>query len=107
MKKFIALTAALLSLSAFAGRYDRVELVRVKGETAQGVFAEAQAMAAEINADRWGRTKFSYLRTCNPTHGDFEDSNTFRRKAFASSSKVYLNHVTGMYTAILDVRCED
>ncbi len=106
MKKFIALTAALLSLSAFAGRYDRVELVRIKGETAQGVFAEAQAMAAEVNADRWGRTKFSFLRTCNPTHSDLEDG-SFRRKAFANSGKVYLNHVTGMYTAILDVRCED
>jgi len=106
MKKFIALTIALLSLSAFAGRYDKVELVRVKGETAMSAYSQAQAMAAEVNADRWGRTKFSFLKRCNPTHSDIEDG-SFRRKAFVNSGKVSLNHVTGMYTAILDVRCED
>ncbi|MBK24709.1 MAG: hypothetical protein CME70_11995 [Halobacteriovorax sp.] len=107
MKKFIAIAAALLSLSAFAGNLDKTEIVWLKGETAQGVFAKAEAMATEINGDRWGKTKFSYLSQCNPTSSDFEDSHSFNRKAYTSTSRVTFNHVTGVYGATVVVRCED
>lgn len=107
MKKLIALAAALLSLSSVAGSYDALDIVRTKGESAQEAYSKALAIAEEINADRWGKTRFSYLMNCNPTHSDFEDSMIFRRKAIAFSSKVSLNHVTGVYTGIVDVRCED
>ncbi len=105
MKKFIALTLALLSLSSFAGGYDRLELVRVKGATASQAYSKAQSIANQVNDAKWS-TKLSFLRTCNPTAGDFDDGN-FRRKAHTSTSMVSLNHVTGMYTGIVKVRCED
>lgn len=108
MKKLIALSAALLSLSSFAGNLDKTEIVWVKGmPSAQAVYAQAMDMVNEINGDRWGRTKFSYLSQCNPTNSDFEDSNTFRRKAYTSTSRVTLDHVTGLYRATVVVRCED
>ncbi|MFT6068066.1 MAG: hypothetical protein ACJAT2_002150 [Bacteriovoracaceae bacterium] len=107
MKKFIALAAAVLSLSSFAGNLDKTEVVWLKGETAQGVYAKAQAMVKEINGDTWGRTRFSYLSQCNPTHGDFEDSFSFGRKAYTSSSRVTFNHVTGVYGVTVIVRCDD
>lgn len=107
MKKFIAVAAALLSFSTFASNLDDTEIVWLKGDTAQSVYAKAQAMVKEINGDTWGRTKFSYLNTCNPTSGDFEDSYSFNRKAYTSTSRVTFNHVSGVYGATVVVRCED
>jgi hypothetical protein len=107
MKKIIAVAAAVLSLSSFAGNLDDTEMVWLKGDTAQGVYAQAQAMVKEINGDTWGRTKFSYLSTCNPTNSDLEGGNTFNRKAYTSTSRVTLNHVSGVYGATVVVRCED
>ena len=101
----MTLTLALLSLSTFAGGYDRLELVRVKGETAQYAFSKAEQISNKVNDAKWS-TKLSFLRTCNPTNNDIQDG-SFRRKAHTSSSSVTLNHVTGVYTAIVKVRCED
>ena len=108
MKKLIALTAALLSLSTFASGYDKTEIVWIKSApTAQAAYGQAMEMVEEINGDRWGRTRFSYLNRCNPTNSDFEDSNTFRRKAHTSTNRVTFNHVSGLYGATVVVRCED
>lgn len=105
MKKIIVVTLALLSLNLFAGGLDRYERVTVSAGTATTAFSMAEEMAEQVNDAKWS-TKLSFLKVCNPTAGDYDDGN-FRRKAFASSSKVTLNHVTGRYTAVVDVRCED
>ena len=105
MKKIITVAMALLSINSFAGGYDQYEMVTVSANTATEAFALAQDMAEQVNDAKFD-VKLSFLDRCNPTSSDIEDRN-FRRKAFASSSKVRLNHVTGVYTAIIDVRCED
>tara|TARA_R110002072_G_scaffold276051_1_gene437349 strand:- start:78281 stop:78598 length:318 start_codon:yes stop_codon:yes gene_type:complete len=105
MKTLLAIILTVSSIMSFAGD-DKLEIVRIKDSSAQSAFAQAQEMTKEINGDRWGRTKFPYLRVCNPTAGDMDDF-SFRRKAYTSSSFVTLNHVNGMYTALVKVRCED
>ncbi|MCP4912004.1 MAG: hypothetical protein GY909_02705 [Oligoflexia bacterium] len=104
MKKLLAIVLTVASVMSFAGD-DKLEIVRIKDASAQSVFAQAQDMVKEINSDTWGRTKFPYLRECNRPGG--HDDFNFRRKAYTSSSFVSLNHVTGMYTALVKVRCED
>jgi hypothetical protein len=107
MKKLIALTVALLSLSSFAGGYDKTEIVWIKSApTAQAAYGQAMEMVEEINGDRWGRTRFSFLSRCNPTNSDLEDG-SFRRKAHTSTNRVTFNHVSGLYGATVVVRCED
>ncbi len=107
MKKFIAIAAALLSLSSFAGNLDKTEIVWIKGaESGQAAYAQAMDMVEEINGDTWGRTRFSFLKSCNPTHSDLEDG-SFGRKAYTSTSRVTFNHVSGLYGATVVVRCKD
>ncbi len=107
MKKLIALTVALLSLSSFAGNLDKTEIVWVKGaESAQAAYAEAMDMVEQVNGDRWGKTRFSFLSRCNPTNSDLEDG-SFGRKAYTTSSRVTMNHVTGLYGTTVVVRCQD
>ena len=108
MKKFIAIAAALLSLSSFAGNLDKTEIVWIRGaESGQAAYAEAMQMVDAVNGDTWGRTRFSFLKQCNPTHSDFEDSFSFGRKAYTSTSRVTFNHVSGLYGATVVVRCKD
>lgn len=107
MKTLLLIAAATLSLTASAGNLDKTEIVWVKGETAQAAYDAAMDIVEEVNADRWGKTRFSFLSQCNPTASDFDDDHKFNRKAYTSTSRVTLNHVTGIYGATVVVRCED
>lgn len=104
MKKMIIAAVALLSVSNFAGETER-DFVYVTASSAQSAFAQAQEIAADIKADIRS-AKIEGLRNCNYTGSDAQDRSFFRRKAWVVSNQVTLNHVTGMYTAKVNVSCE-
>ena len=104
MKKMIIAAFALASLSSFAGETER-DFVRVTGATAQGAYQSALAMAEQIE-DSIRSPRLSMLRNCNYTGSDAQDRTWFRRNAWVNSSQVTLNHVTGVYTAIVNVSCK-
>ncbi len=106
MKKIILITIALLSVSNFAKKEDYRENIRVTGSSAQVAFDKAQDMVAEIKGAK-GSVKLSYLKECNlSASADSRDVFWFKRNAWTNSSSVYLNHVTGTYTAIVKVSCK-
>jgi hypothetical protein len=105
MKILITAALALVSISAFAGNYDRTEIISVSGSTASSTHAMAVDLVDQVNDARWN-VKLPFLKTCNPSASDFDDRN-FQRKAYTTSSRVTLNHVTGRYHSVAIVRCED
>lgn len=106
MKKIILISIALLSVSNFAKKEDYRETVRVTGSTAQVAFDKAQDMVVEIKSTK-GKVKLPYLKECNlKNSADSRDAFWFKRNAWTNSSSVYLNHVTGVYTAIVNVSCK-
>lgn len=102
MKKIILIAIALVSVSSFAGKEDYRERVRVTGPSAQVAYDRAVDMVAELKGAR-GNTRFSYLKKCNLKRG--ERDVFFRRNAWTNSGSVTVNHVTGVYTAIVHVKC--
>lgn len=104
MKKIAIAAIALLSISSFAGETER-DFVKVTGATAQDAYQSALDMADMIkNAKR--QAKLPMLRNCNYTGSDAQDRHWFRRSAWVNSSQVTLNHVTGVYTAVVNVSCD-
>ena len=104
MKNLIIAAVALVSVSSFAGETER-DFVRVTASSAQSAFAQAQDMAAEIKAAKRS-PKLSMLNNCNYSHSEQEDRSFFKRMTWVNSSQVTLNHVTGMYTAVVNVSCQ-
>lgn len=104
MKNLVIAAIALLSISSFAGETER-DMVRVQGASAQIAFDKAQDLVVEVKAAK-RMAKLSYLYNCNWTSSQAEDVTFFNRKAWTNSSSVSLNHVTGTYTAIVNVSCK-
>ena len=102
MKKLVLIAIAFCSVATFAGKEDYRERVRVTARSAQMAFDKAQDMVQEIKSTR-GNVDLPYLKQCNPKRND--RSIFFRRKAWTNSSSVSVNHVTGVYTAIVHVSC--
>ncbi len=103
MKKIILITIALLSVSSFAKKENVRETIRVNGSTAQVAYDKALDLVVEIKGAR-GTVDLPYLKKCNPKRND--RSIFFKRNAWTNSSSVYINHVTGTYTAIVNVMCK-
>jgi hypothetical protein len=104
MKNLIIAAVALVSVSSFAGETER-DMVKVSASSAQSAYAQAQDMAATIKA-AIRSPKLSMLNKCNYTGSDAQDRSFFRRNTWVNSSQVSVNHVTGMYTAIVNVSCK-
>ena len=104
MKKIIVLAIAALSLSSFAGETER-DNVKVTDSTAQGAYEKALDMVEYIKGAKRMR-KLPMLNNCNYSHSEAEDRHFFNRKAWTNTSSVYLNHVTGIYTAVVKVSCQ-
>ena len=104
MKKIIVLAIATLSLTSFAGETER-DFVKVTASSAQGAYAKALDMVEDIE-DAIRSPKLPMLRNCNYTGSDAQERTFFRRKAWTNSSSVSLNHVTGIYTAVVNVSCK-
>ena len=104
MKKLIIAAVALVSVSSFAGETER-DFVYVTATSAQSAFAQAQDMAATIKA-AIRSPKLSMLNNCNYNGSDAQDRSFFRRNTWVNSSQVRVNHVTGMYTATVNVSCK-
>jgi len=104
MKNIIIIAIAALSLSSFAGEIER-DSVKVSANSAQGAYEMAQDMVTTIKAGKL-EAKLSMLNNCNYTSSEAEDKFIFNRKAWTNTSMVYLNHVTGTYTAIVKVSCK-
>jgi hypothetical protein len=104
MKTMLILAIALFSFGTFADSEDFRENVKVQAESAQMAYDKAVDLVAEIKSTR-GRTSLPYLKKCNLRPNQQRDNFFFRRKAWTNSSWVSLNHVTGMYTAIVKVAC--
>jgi hypothetical protein len=107
MKKLIAIAAALLSLSSFAGNLDKTEIVWITGaESGQAAYAEAMEMVEAVKADTFGRASFSFLKECNPTLENLRNNFDYKRKAYTSTSRVKLDHVSGLYGTTVVVLCK-
>ncbi len=104
MKKLIVLAIAALSLSSFAGETER-DFVKVTDTSAQGAYQKALDMVEFIKGAK-REAKLPMLRNCNYTGSDARDRHWFRRNAWTNSSSVRLNHVTGIYTATVNVSCK-
>lgn len=104
MKKIIVLAIAALSLTSFAGETER-DFVKVTDSSAQGAYEKALDMVEYIKGAK-RQAKLPMLRNCNYTGSDAQDRFFFRRKAWTNSSSVTLNHVTGIYTAVVNVSCQ-
>lgn len=102
MKSIAIAILTLLSLTSFAGETER-DFVKVTGSTAQEAYEEALDMAAYIKG-AIRKARLPMLRNCNYTGSD-ADRSFYRRKTWVNSSQVTLNHVTGVYTAIVNVSC--
>lgn len=104
MKNLVIAAIALLSISSFAKETKR-DMVRVQGASAQIAFDKAQDLVVEIKGAK-KMAKLSYLNNCNYTSSQAEDMTWFTRNAWTNTSSVTLNHVTGVYTAIVNVSCK-
>jgi hypothetical protein len=104
MKKVILLTIAFLSLATVAKSEDHRDNAKFTAATASAAYAKAQAAVVEIKAARY-QVVLPYLKKCNLRRNQWNDNFFFKRKAWTNSSWVYLNHVTGTYTAIVKVSC--
>lgn len=104
MKKIIVLAIAALSLTSFAGETER-DVVKLTDSSAQGAYEQAVDMVATIKAGK-RQAKMSMLNNCNYSHSEASDRFFFNRKAWTNTSMVYLNHVTGVYTALVKVSCQ-
>jgi hypothetical protein len=104
MKNLIIAAVALVSVSSFAGETER-DMVYVSASSAQSAFAQAQDLAGDIKAAIRSR-KLSMLKNCNYTSSEAEGMSFFRRKTWVNTNQVTVNHVTGTYTAVVNVSCK-
>lgn len=104
MKTLLIVAISLFTLGTFAKSEDFRETVKVQGETGQIAYDKAVDLVAEIKSAK-ARTKLSYLKKCNLRPNQYSDNFFFKRKAWTNTSMVSLNHVTGMYTAKVQVAC--
>ena len=104
MKKILIVALTLLSVAGFAKSEDFRDNAKFTASTASAAFEMAQDAVVEIKAARYN-TVLPYLKKCNLRPNQRRDNFFFRRKAWTNSSWVYLNHVTGTYTAIVKVAC--
>lgn len=104
MKKIALIFLAVLSVTSFAKSEDFRDNARFTAPSAAEAYQMAQDAVVEIKAARY-RTVLPYLDKCNLRRNQWNDNFFFRRKAWTNSSWVYLNHVTGTYTAIVKVAC--
>ena len=104
MKKIIVLAIAALSLTSFAGETEH-DFVKVTDSSAQGAYEKALDMVEYIKGAKRER-KLSVLRNCNYSNSEADGKTWFRRQAWTNTSMVSLNHVTGIYTAVVRVSCK-
>lgn len=104
MKKLAILCLAVLSIGTMAKSKDFAEVVKVSDSSATVAYEKALDIVQEVKSARY-RDQLPYLKDCNLRPNQYSDNFFFRRQAWTNSSSVTLNHVTGMYTAKVQVRC--
>jgi len=104
MKNVLIIAISLLSLSSFAKSKDFRDTAKFQAATGAAAYAMAQEAVAEIKSARYNES-LPYLKNCNLRSNQYRDNFFFKRKAWTNTSYVYLNHVTGTYTALVKVAC--
>ncbi|MCF8059086.1 MAG: hypothetical protein K9K67_07305 [Bacteriovoracaceae bacterium] len=104
MKTILIITLAIFSLGSFAKSEDFRDTAKFQASSAAAAFEMAQDAVVEIKAARY-KESLSYLSKCNLRRNQWDDNFFFKRNAWTNSSWVSVNHVTGMYTAIVKVSC--
>lgn len=104
MKNLLIVAISLLSLAGFAKSEDFRDTAKFQASTGAEAYAMAQDAVAEIKAARYN-VSLPYLKNCNLRPNQYGDNFFFKRKAWTNTSYVYLNHVTGTYTALVKVAC--
>jgi hypothetical protein len=104
MKKIVIVALMVLSVAGFAKSKDHRENVKLTASSAAAAYEMAQDAVVEIKGARYN-TVLPMLKKCNLRPNQRRDNFFFKRKAWTNSSWVYLNHVTGTYTAIVKVAC--
>ncbi len=104
MKNLFIVALSILSLATFAKSKDFRDDTKFKASSASAAYQMAQNAVAEIKSAGY-KEVLPYLSKCNLRRNQWGDNFFFKRNAWTNSSWVYLNHVTGMYTAIVKVSC--